>query len=42
MVPPLAMALATVVRPKLFTEVERENVARLLAAERAVARATAG
>ncbi|RPF27257.1 PTS fructose transporter subunit IIABC [Georgenia muralis] len=25
MVPPLAMALATVVRPKLFTEVEREN-----------------
>ena len=25
MVPPLAMALATVVRKKLFTEVEREN-----------------
>ncbi|WP_127125944.1 fructose-specific PTS transporter subunit EIIC [Georgenia sp. SYP-B2076] len=25
MVPPLAMALATVIRPKLFTEVEREN-----------------
>ncbi|CAM3602550.1 fructose-specific PTS transporter subunit EIIC [Smaragdicoccus niigatensis] len=25
MVPPLAMALATVIRPKLFTEAEREN-----------------